>query len=215
MSCRWPRFASTAIALSVLIPGAVRADVPDPSSSDYPHGILLVGLRDGVPDPIGTFEVVLRSYFGNPMVGWRVEIDFLGCSQDIRICSVQPDGGTVDCGDQGVRGVTDGAGRVTFTIVGGASNTTGGVPGHPARCVRVYTDGLGFVHMGVAAFDQNGSGGVNPADIAVWLVDSFDATHFERSDFNLDGDVNPADLSLLLKVSLGGNSTTSCSAYCH
>lgn len=68
--------------------------------------------------------------------------------------------------------------------------------------------------LNVAAYDQNGSGGVNPADISVWLSDSFDVDFEGRSDFNCSNGVNPADLSLLLQTSLLAGSVQSAADYC-
>ncbi len=73
---------------------------------------------------------------------------------------------------------------------------------------------MGLINVG--AFDEDGSGGVNPADIAAWLTDAFDAGAYRsRSDFNCSNSINPADLAELLNTLLRGGSSNSCSDYCH
>jgi hypothetical protein len=209
------RRASVLAAVMLLIPaGRAWSDVPDPSQCDIPSGIHLVGTLLGVPDPFGTFTVVVRGASTLPIRNVRVEIDFSQCAPDIKLCATQPGLEGMDCGDKRVWGTTDGAGRVSFTIVGSSNNMTGAAPGHALNCVRIYMEGIGISHARVAAFDQNGVGGVNPVDMSVWLPDSFSGTFFERSDYNFDGNLTPGDLSLLLQVSLSTFSFTSCGSYC-
>lgn len=211
LQSRW----AFALAAVLLLPARfAAADVPDPSQCDLPPGIHLVGTLLGVPDPFGRFEVVVRGAAGLPIRNVRVEIDFAQCAPDVRICAVQPGAETIDCGDHRVYGVTDGAGRVAFTIVGSSNNATGAAPGHPLNCARILMEGVGISTAKVATFDQNGVGGVNPVDMSVWLPDSFSGTFFERSDFNFDGSLSPADLSLMLQVSLSTFSFMSCTGYC-
>ena len=50
----------------------------------------------------------------------------------------------------------------------------------------------------VSTFDLNGSGGVNAADLSVWLGDENGGVYRERSDFDASGTLNPADGSVLL-----------------
>ena len=109
---------------------------------------------------------------------------------------------------------TDITGSVTLTIVGSASNTFSFAPAAGYGCASIFADGVNLGRVNVGAFDQNGAGGVNPADFSVWLTDSFDEDVEGRSDYNCSNSVNPADLSLLLGVSLGSGSVISCSSYC-
>ena len=194
------------------------AAVPSPADSSVPCGLNLVGTTGGVADSRGEFSIVIRDLAHNPIPGSAVTIDFNACSVDIRVCSVQPVAGvTADCsGAVGeINAVTDGAGTVTLRIVGGARNTAAGSPAAGFQCATVFADGVNMGNINVGAYDENGGTGVNPADIAVWLPDSFDVDFEGRSDFNCSGTVNPADLASLLGVSLGGGSAASCSAYCH
>ena len=87
------------------------------------------------------------------------------------------------------------------------------------RCAVVRVDpayGGNLGTMNVAAFDENGVGGLNPADISVWLPDAFafPQAYVGRSDFNCTNSINPADLAMLLNASLGSGSTHSGSPYC-
>lgn len=204
----------------VFAASSAMAAVPSPADSDVPCGLNLVGTTGGVADAKGSFTITVRDLAHNPIAGSSVVIDFSGCSVDIRVCSVQPTAGvTADCsGTVGsISGVTDGSGSIVMKIVGGARNTASHTPGSPFKCATVYADGVNMGKINVGAYDENGAGGVNPADISVWLPDSFDypATYRGRSDFNCTQSINPADLSLLLATSLGGASFNSCSAYCH
>ena len=203
----------------VLAASCAMAAIPSPADSDIPCGINLVTTVSGAadPHPFGTVTIVVRDVAQNPIPGSSVVIDFNSCTPDIRVCSVQPAGGvTADCsGTVGeINAVTDGAGTVVLRIVGGANNT-GGSPAAGFKCATVFADGVNLGTVNVGAYDENGGTGVNPADISVWLPDSFDVDFEGRSDFNCTNSVNPADLALLLGASLGGQSFNSCSAYCH
>jgi hypothetical protein len=119
-----------------------------------------------------------------------------------------------------VRAVTDGSGEVTLCIVGGANNAASGTPAAAFRCATIYADGINMGTCNVGAFDEDGSGGVTPADVSTWLSDAFDEDFEGRSDFNntcvtATPRIDPADLSLLLGASFGGGSFSSCSGYCH
>jgi hypothetical protein len=207
----------------VLVASSVMAAVPSPTDSDVPCQINLVGTTGGVADSRGQLTMTIRDLAHNPIAGSSVVIDFDACTPDIRVCSVQPFAGvTADCSTTvgEVNAVTDGSGVVTLRIVGGANNAASGTPAAGFRCATVYADGVSMGTTNIGAFDENGAGGVNPADVSTWLSDSFDGDYEGRSDFNnacsnVSGVINPADLSLLLGVSLGGGSFTSCGAYCH
>jgi hypothetical protein len=218
-----PRHNALCFALaSVLATSSALAGVPTPSreNSNVPCGINLVGMTSGAADARGTFSIVIRDLANNPFAGSSIVIDFNNCSSDIQVCSVQPrTGTTADCsGPVGsISAVTDGTGTVTMCIVGGARNAASHAPGAGYQCATVYADGVNMGGINVAAFDQNGAGGVNPADISVWLSDAFDfpGVYVGRSDFNCSHSINPTDLAMLLQASLDGASFTSCSGYCH
>lgn len=204
----------------LLAAASAMAAVPSPAQSTVPCGINLVGSTGGVADSRGEFTIVVRDLANNPIAGSSVVIDFNACDLDIRVCSVQPVAGVVaDCSNPvgEISGVTDGAGSLVMRIVGGARNVASGTPGEGFKCATVYADGVNLGNVNVGAFDENGGGGVNPADISLWLPDSFafPTTYVGRSDFNCSNTINPSDLSSLLGVSLGGGSAASCGAYCH
>lgn len=204
----------------VLAASSAMVAVPSPADSDVPCGLNLVGTTGGVADSRGEFTIVVRDLAHNPIAGSSVVIDFNACALDIRVCSAQPVAGvTADCSGAvgSISAVTDGAGSVVLRIVGGARNSASGTPGAGFKCATVYADGVNLGTINVGAFDENGAGGVNPADISVWLPDSFayPTTYVGRSDFNCSNSINPADLSTLLGASLGGGSFNSCAAYCH
>ncbi len=198
---------------------------PQPGSddSDVPCGIVLVGTTGGVPDARGEFLVVIRDLAQNPVEGCEVSIDFQRCF-DVQVSLDQPwPGLSVECVAGAppyaiVRGTTDAEGRVYFRIVGGARNTGAGTPAYGFKCARVFVNGFDLTTpvggVNVAAYDQNGTGGVNPADVSVWLSDSFDADLEGRSDFNCSNTINPVDLSLILQASLAGGSAQSAADYC-
>ncbi len=201
------------------------ASVPSAANSDVPCGIVLVGTFAGVPDPRGEFTIIVRDQANNPIPNARVEIVLCDCrgsggEQDIRLCSHQPDPDVTGilCETQCPGGLltasTDGAGQITLTVTGGANNLGSGEPAAPFKCASVYVEGVNLGAMNVGVFDQNGAGGVNPADMSVWLSDSFSLELEGRSDFNCTNSVNPADLSILIAASLSGNSLSSCSSYC-
>lgn len=203
----------------VLVASSAMAAVPSPADSEVPNGLNLIGTASGVADVRGEFSITIRDLAHNPIAGSSVVISFDGCTPDIRICATQVTAGvTPDCasGPVGeISGVTDGTGVVTFRIQGGAANTFSGSPAAGINCGVVFADGVNMGPINVGAYDENGAGGVGPADVSVYLADQFDPDVEGRSDFNATGTITPADLSLLLGVVLGGGSTSSCASYCH
>ncbi len=215
-------------AFAVLLAGAAAADcpggglgIPCGTDSDVPCGLNLVGRSGTAADAHSTFTVVVRDIAHNPVAGCDVSVDFSGCAPDIRVAIDQPwPGLAITCAGAGsavVHATTDGAGQATFSIVGGANNAGTGTPGAGFHCatVRACGDLLGTVNVG--AFDENSSGGLNPADISVWLPDFFNSqtVYVSRSDYNCTNTINPADLSMLLAASFGAGSTQSGGDYCH
>lgn len=204
--------------MGVMAASSAMASVPSPADSDVPCGLTLVGTTGGVADAKGQFSIVVRDLAHNPIAASSVVIDFNACTPDIRVCSVQPVSGvTADCSGAvgSIQVVTDATGTATLRIVGGANNASPGLAGAGFKCAHVFADGVRMPDMNVSAFDENGGGGVNPADISLWLLDSFSATYKGRADYNCSNSTNPTDLSILLSASLGGGSFASCSAYCH
>ena len=217
MGLRFPLMVLSLVAMLGFSPRLAGAKPPSAADSSVPCGINLVGTTAGVADARGEFTIVARDIAHNPLPGTAVAIDFSGCTPDIRLCSVQSAAGTaVDCTGNVIHAVTDGNGQVTLRILGGANNATGGAPGAGFECARVSADGIWLAFVNVGAVDQDGAGGVNPADVSLWLSDAFafPATYVGRSDFDCSHTIDPADLSLLIQASLGGGSSQSCPQYC-
>jgi len=88
----------------------VETPIPDPTLSDVPCGITLVGTTDGIADSRGEFTIVLRSAH-EPVPNADIFIDFGNCVPDIHVSQIQPTSGVfVDCPVTGpmIRITTDG-----------------------------------------------------------------------------------------------------------
>ncbi len=204
-------------SLAIFAPTHAGATTPSSNASEIPCGINLVGTAAGSADPRGAFRIVVRGLSQDPIEGASVVIDFGACTPDIRICANQPQAGLfAECSAFGtlVHTTTDAMGTATMRIVGGAANNAAGSPAAGARCARIYADGVLLGSVNVGAFDQNGGGGLNVADVSVWLSDAFDDDLEGRSDFDCSGSVTPADLAVLTSVTFGDGSLTSCAGYC-
>ena len=183
--------------------------------STVPCGITLVGTTGGVADPRGEFIVVIRDLASNPMPNCEVAIDFGDCEPDIRIAPNQPHPGLrVECDTNGTRviGTTDANGTIVFRIVGAASAASGG-PAGGFKCGMVRA-GDAYTTINVAAYDLNGGGGTNAADLSLWLTDNFDSDDEGRSDFNCSNTIGAADFSILLQGVFSGGSSQSASSFC-
>jgi hypothetical protein len=68
----------------------------------------------------------------------------------------------------------------------------------------------------LAAYDQDGIGGVTAADMSLFMDRLFHspAGYSTRADFNGDGNCNSADFALMLKVLIGATSVTSAAEVC-
>jgi hypothetical protein len=187
-----------------------------------PSVIHLVGSSGGVPDAaMGEFTVVVRDLVDRPQVHVSVVVQ-LACD-DIQICPNQLDPTmNVNCAQKTVSKYTDETGTARFTIMG-SSRAQGG-----ASCWnavgRIFANGVAIANGGcgadpgvrIAAFDLDGSGGLGPSDVSVWLSDFASNTDsaWTRSDYNGDGRLGPSDLSIWLKAFAAGASAESCAANC-
>ena len=193
--------------------------VPCSADSDIPCGIRLVGTTSGVPDQRGEFQIVLRDLAHNPIPDADVSIDFGACATDIRIAASQPTSGvTVDCstGVPVVHATTDANGIVRIRLVGGANHHASHDPGAAFKCAEAWARGENLGRINVSAFDEDGTGGVSPVDVSLWLTDAFAfaGVYVGRSDFDCSFTITPGDLSLLLSTSLGAASLVSATNYC-
>jgi len=211
-----------ALGFALLLPAIAAAEpakLPNPEACVIPCGICLVGTTAGVDDARGAFSITIRDFANNPVAGSSVLIDFSGCAPDIHVCSVQTGAAGVNCslGPGFVYGVTDMTGMTTMCIVGGAHNAGTHTGGADFQCAAIYADGVQLGHVNVAAFDEDGSSGVNPTDASMWFSDGLDypGAYRGRSDYDCSHSVTPADLSILMQASLDHRSLNSCSAYCN
>jgi len=218
-----PGIGLLALALS---PVLATACVPSWMLSSAPAIIRLVGSAGGVADtPAGSFTVVVRDLANNPVPGASVVLDLSGCP-DATICPDQLDANeVVNMTAKTVRKFADTNGQAAFTIVGGSTGNGNAVvvsfgqvikqpgwgPGNGA--VRIYGNGTLLGAPSFATYDLDGSGGVGPADLSVFLTDIASGTPFARSDFSGDGVLNSTDLCLWLTAFAAGRSVQSCSVH--
>ena len=206
-----PRLAF--LVLLVAVPGfAWASPPPGGDNSTVPGCITLVGTAGGVPAPEGQFRVVVKDLANNPVVGAVVAVDLSFCA-DLHLCADQLDpNATVNCAAKRVTKLTDGAGSVFFTVLGGsngAGNATTLLNGG-----RVFENGTLIGSPTVSAFDLDGSAGVGANDLSAWLTDFGSGQNFGRSDFDCSNNVGSNDLSLWLSVYGSGTMTSSCAASC-
>lgn len=205
-----------------------RPDSPPGSQSEIGAVVVLGGTRAGLVDPVVDKLIVVKDNSGTPVAGAQVILDFTPCAAaDVRLASIQPDPElSMDCATHRVWKTTDAAGQVHFRVAGFAQNPGGGSFGAPAPGYGVFgatvkADGVILGVITVATLDQNGFGGVNAVDTALFMNDRFAfnpgdpvATVRGRSDYDGNGAVNPVDLSLLLKAVFLGGSLSSAAAAC-
>lgn len=212
----------------LLSASAAMAGVPSPSTSSVGTFIRLGGFNNSnVVEPQSQKVITVRDAGNNVVQNSTVEIRFGVCTStgEFRLCGDQPFAGVgVSCVDKAVVAVTDASGNATFRVVGHATNPGGGTVGVPAAglgaapCAEVRADGIVLGSLRVKAYDQNGSLGVNPVDLSLFLNDRFSvncvapfcAVYRSRSDYNDDGLINPIDLSLFLSVRFANTSLNSC-----
>jgi len=201
-------------AAGLLIASAAMAGVPSPGNSTVPACIRLVGSKTGVPDPHGSFTVVVRDLANNPINGASVVIDLSGCT-DLRMCNDQLDASaTVNCAAKTTRKFTNVSGSVSFIVLGGSR-----VPGGPITLQgggKIYANGTQLSSPTVSAFDLDGGSGVGINDLSVWLTDFGTTGHppFGRSDYDCNGAVGINDLSVWLTEFGFTTSIASCAVNC-
>jgi hypothetical protein len=205
------RSALLAVLLALLLPHAARA-LTSPANSTLPFHVLMVGLREGVPDTtLGAFTIVARDANGTPEPGKTIEFRILNCpAARLATDQAQP-GVSTRCATWGVTAVTDLNGIVRFAVVGGSEAQ--GLHGM-GPCAQVYSNGLAIGTVRVAYLDLDGSGGLGANDISVWLADFATGEPIGRSDFNGDTFLTADDLSVWLQIWGDGRQVESPAAYC-
>jgi hypothetical protein len=215
---RMIRRTASLAAIGLLAATVATARVPDWSHCTFPAFIKVVGTRATVPDPAGTFSIIMRDEGNIPVSGCVVTLNFAACT-DMRLCT----GAGVTCSPAMVWGTTNVSGVVTFTVVGGGLHPGGTFAGPGAGCVEMRGDGY---LMGVATaivYDLNGAtagagkNGVLITDLPLFLNDwhGTGLPYLGRSDYNQNGAVQITDLPVWLAVwgpanSSGGCATTYC-----
>lgn len=210
------RFATVLLLpVAALIAGAAlsHAGVPPGNNSIIPPYISIVGNRFGVPDPYGTFTVLVRDLANNPVPGSMVVVDYANVP-DLDLCADQQDANlVVDCATRTARKLTDAQGIATFLLMGGAHNN-GGAPGAGPNALRFYADGVLLGSATVAIYDQNGHNGLGANDLSAWLADFVTLAYFGRSDYDNSGNLGANDLSLWIGLWGSGGSKQNCATFC-
>ena len=199
------------VALLLSSPLAAHA-VTSPANSTIPKFVLMVGLREGVPDTtVGAFTIIARDALNVPDAGKLIEFRILLCpAARLAADQLQP-GVSARCATHGVTAITDVNGMVRFAVVGGGdgSSQVGLGP-----CAQVYSGGVNLGGVRIAYLDLDGSGGLGANDVAVWLSDFATGEPIGRSDFNGDELLTADDLSVWLQIWADGHQVESPAAYC-
>jgi hypothetical protein len=210
MSRRTVRVVATIVTL--ISASTTSASPPSPWNSTAPPFVALVGISNGVVDPLGEFVVVVRGLSNNPLPGRIVEIDFSGCA-GVTLggpASQTFPGVTTDCTGHIISALSDANGIARFRIAGGGG--AGGSSDGPAPdCVHVRAARvLLLTTPSVQIFDLDGFNGVKANDLSLWLADfARGAPYLSRSDYDGNGRVGINDLSVWLNVFGAGGSVTS------
>jgi hypothetical protein len=221
------RKATLLAACGLLVSAAAMASVPSPCNSTLPCGIE-VGGHNGTTtnEPLVTFTVTVKDLANNPVANSSVVIDFSACVDDVYLqgapSGTQYGGLVLGPGPQRtIRTIANASGVATFAIAGAANALTASPKS--TGCAMIYADGV-LLNDGtcqpstvqISAYDRDGYAGgaamgVGPADLSLWLGDSFSAPYEARSDYDYKvlcvQDIGPADLSKWLAVSFSGSSS--------
>jgi hypothetical protein len=182
--------------------GAV-AGTPSAGNSTVPRFIYVVGYGPGlVPDPVGTFFVIVQDAGNYPIADCPVTVDLGGCTD------MQP------CATASLTATTDFRGWARFTITGEGMNlgSVAPIPGPGLDCATIRAAGVVIGQVTVVVFDENGGAvggqkGVQPQDFVCLLKDWGSGVYYGRSDFDRSGPpLDPRDFGPWLQVwGLGGS----------
>ena len=204
---RFPR--ALWILVSLLAPAVALAQ-PFPGTSVVPPSIRVVTPRAGGADPTAVYTVVVNDFFGFPIPGVPVTLDFTGCPH-VDPASEQsfPGMSVVSCDPTVLSAVTNFLGEASFLVQG--SVVSRGAAGTGAGCVLVSA-GAPPIPLGAtspAAYDQDGVNGLTANDLSLILCDLFAGPPFNvRSDVNGDGTLTPLDFVNWFNQYLGASGTS-------
>ena len=201
------RRATLLTAVGLIAAGTASAGVPSAGNTTRPGAVVLVPKDPTQPlaaaAALATF--IVRDAANNPVPNSVVVINASGCTgTEIRLSSNQPHAGVfVNCAAKSVSAVTNGAGTATFRLLGRIGTHPGFATGKVSGCGSVTADGVPLGPINVAIADQNGAGGCNAADGALFLADRDNGgspKNQARSDFNGAAGVNAADGAIFLQL---------------
>ena len=201
------RKATLLTAAGLIAAGAVSAGVPNAGNSTRPNAVVLVPKDPTQPlgAAAGLATFTIRDAGNSPVPNSVVIINAAGCTgTEIRLSSNQPHAGVfVNCAAKSVSAVTNVSGVATFRLLGRIGTHPGFATGKVSGCASVTADGVALGAINVAVADQNGAGGCNAADGALFLADRDQGAspkNQARSDFNGAAGVNAADGALFLQL---------------
>jgi hypothetical protein len=184
-----------ACAVACLVFPVVALAQPFPGTSVVPPYIRLLTPRAGPQLPAAVYTVVVNDFFGFPLAGQTVTLDFTGCTQ-VGLASEQsyPGMAVASCAPPVLSAVTNGAGEARFYVNGSVLHR---VPaGNGVGCITVSA-GFPPVVLGTttpSAYDEDGVNGLTANDLSLWLCDFGSGSYYGRSDYTGDGAITVQDL---------------------
>jgi hypothetical protein len=207
-------------AVGLLAASAAMAGVPSAGTSTQPAAgsILKVLGHTAVPDPAGSLTWTIRDASSNPVPGSVVVLNMAACT-DVHLCATdQAAGFTSNCGAHTITGITNGAGQVTFAVVG-ASGSGVTIFANHTPCIAVTADGVALNSLKATTADYQGASGVDGLDVGAAFGDqvSYNTNPIPgnakaRSDFNNDSAITGLDVGAVYGVQAAHGSLSSCTA---
>ena len=206
------RRATLITAAGLLAATGAMAGVPSASTSTQPAGLFMkiLGQSAGAQDPGSNFSYTIRDASNNAVPGAVVILNASACT-DVRICSSPQPTATPNCGAKTVSAVTNGAGQVTFGIIGASGPGAAVLAG---SCVSVTADGVPMSNLHPVTGDYDGVNGINALDVSACFGDANAGTNRRRSDHDNNGIVNALDVSAEFGLANAGGSPASCTTLC-
>ena len=179
-----------------------------------------VNSSTGAPDPLCGIDITVDDGEPGYLVDALVELRWTDSDYPNRNLCATGSGvtGSHSNGVWHLYAYTDAYGVAHFRVAGNYTGSTGscgggeGSSGTP-RKGRVFVEGVEQTMSGgwfnVTTADLNGTGGVNSADLSLFITDRDCANYYSRTDFDADGDVDDDDEDILVGIITGGGSTSS------